>query len=97
MTKWESLAVGAWLVALVWALLLGLRAKTRGAWREHDDGPNCWCGPELTQICPEWGGEVDACAETCWRCHGEGWVEPYDPERRTLVVHRKVNPETEKA
>ncbi len=82
--------LGALCLAAAFGLLIWAAASRASKHREHDEGDKgCWCGPELWQICPEWGGEIDACAETCWRCHGEGWVEPYDPERRTLVIHRK--------
>jgi hypothetical protein len=57
---------------------------------EHQvDNLDCWCEPELFQVCPEWSGvEWDHCPSSCWRCRGKGWVEPYDDMRVTVVVHR---------
>lgn len=48
----------------------------------------CWCKPRNMQPCPE--NEPGApCTVSCWRCHGENLVEPYNKERDVLIVHSK--------
>ena len=61
---------------------------------------DCWCKPEMCQPCPvcEMGvyGELAAAAlrrgppiSDCWRCGGDGLVEPYDDDKQLIVVHKE--------
>lgn len=61
--------------------------------RRHDtSGTDCWCGPDVREVCPE-------CAEAetsagCWRCWGVGAIPCEDPARydgpyALMVVHRE--------
>lgn len=37
----------------------------------HEEGPDCWCSPDLMMDCSECGLED----EECWKCGGRGLVE----------------------
>lgn len=58
----------------------------------HTDSADCWCQPDLRQICPECEA-ADNVRASCWRCKadplGAGWVAPYDDERTTVIIHRQ--------
>ena len=66
-------------------------------WREHVDD-DCWCKPTEYQVCPECDDDPDAVIRTgkviakkdCWRCSGDGLVEPYDDDTPRIIVHREV-------
>ena len=51
-------------------------------------GKNCWCNPELLQVCPE--DEDGWCPAECYRCGGEGVVATYDPFEALIIVHRDL-------
>lgn len=48
----------------------------------------CGCKPKIKQGCPECAGlkEPDP---LCWRCGGEGVVEPYNDNIGYLVIHNQ--------
>ncbi len=64
--------------------------------REHiEEGENCWCGPTVFQVCPECDDDPEEVIRTgtviakkeCWRCDGDGLVEPYDYDEQHIIVH----------
>ena len=55
-----------------------------------DKSGMCWCKPKIMQACPEWEHEYGRnCKPNCWRCGGEGVVEPYNEEYSYLIIHNK--------
>lgn len=68
----------------------GIRTGRRSVTLQHEtDRIDCWCQPRVTQLCPEPGCFEDTGTEDpdCWRCGGEGVVEPYDDDKPRLIVH----------
>ena len=63
--------------------------------KAHTDD-NCWCEPKGYQICPECDDDPDEVIRTgkviakkdCWKCGGEGLVEPYDDDTQLIIVHQ---------
>lgn len=53
--------------------------------KKHQD---CWCHPELKQVCPE-SDDVGKCKAECFRCGGNGLVDPYDEELNYLIIHKE--------
>ena len=49
----------------------------------------CWCNPEVKQPCPEGEPNTSRCVPGCWRCGGEGLVEPHCQEWALLVIHNE--------
>ena len=62
--------------------------------REHVDN-NCWCEPTQYQVCPECDDDPAEVIRTgkvvakkdCWRCGGEGLVEPHCYDMQLIIVH----------
>lgn len=54
---------------------------------EHEDHEQCWCLPEVVNICPDCKG-WDEPNEQCWRCSGEGIVSLYDRSHPIIVIHQ---------
>lgn len=48
----------------------------------------CWCAPRVVQVCPE-SDDKGNCPETCWKCDGTGWVEPYDDALNLCILHNE--------
>lgn len=40
----------------------------------HEEGKDCWCGPELMMNC----SECETADTDCWKCGGRGFLE-YEP------------------
>lgn len=62
------------------------------------DDPDCWCGPEILQPCPECIEKADDKPNPdCFRCEGRGLVDEYDEDMPSLIVHRELLTDDEKA
>ena len=48
---------------------------------------DCWCNPDVHQLCPECDGERHIFDAICWKCDGEGWVPEYDDNQPSVIVH----------
>lgn len=48
---------------------------------------DCWCNPEVLQLCQECAGDCTTGGVECWRCAGRGLVPEYDPEITSVIVH----------
>jgi len=60
---------------------------------EHDtDDEQCWCNPEVLQLCPECAKVNDDASanEDCWKCAGRGLVHEYDDENTSIIVHKDL-------
>lgn len=53
----------------------------------HDtDSEECWCAPEVLQICPICDGSDKGCQHCNWR----GLVPQYNDELPCIIVHRTI-------
>ena len=67
---------------------------------QHDtDSAFCWCKPTLQRTCPQCRGNGRQsgswAAECCWRCNGVGFVGAGPEDSGLLVIHRRVEEETQ--
>lgn len=58
-----------------------------------DKSGMCWCKPEFKQVCSE-SNCRGICKPDCWKCSGEGLVEPYDDDLNLLLIHKAKQLET---
>ena len=75
--------------------------RRKGGTSDHrtDSSEQCWCVPELRQVCPEEReptycsdpkfADNGKCNKDCWRCKGTGLVEPYDDTLKVLIIHKE--------